>query len=213
MAAWLPLDHLVYAVPDLTRAMDDFERRLGVRPAAGGRHEGLGTHNAILPLAGRAYVELIAPDPEGGTPAGPRPFGLDSLDAPRLVTWAVRSEQIEETVAASRAQGFDPGVVLDLSRAAPSGELLRWKLSLRSEPGGDGLIPFVIDWGQTPHPGESHTGLPNCSLDHFSGIHPEATAVTEALEALGASLTIQPGHRPTLNGTISGTAGEMDLTS
>jgi hypothetical protein len=213
MAARLPLDHLVYAVPDLTRAMDDFERRLGVRPAPGGRHEGLGTHNAILPLAGRSYVELIAPDPEGGTPSRARPFGLDSLDAPRLVTWAARSEQIEETVANSRTRGFDPGVVLDLSRASPSGELLRWKLSLRSEPGGDGLIPFVIDWGRTPHPGESHTGLTDCGLDHFSGVHPEPALVTAALEALGAALTIQPGDGPTLKGTISGPAGEMDLTS
>ncbi|MGY8804381.1 MAG: VOC family protein, partial [bacterium] len=61
----LRLDHLVYAVPDLTAAIASFDSALGVSPAYGGRHTGMGTHNAILPFRGDTYLELIARDPDG----------------------------------------------------------------------------------------------------------------------------------------------------
>jgi Glyoxalase-like domain len=44
------LDHLVYAAPDLATAVADLEEHLGVRAQAGGKHVGLGTHNALLAL-------------------------------------------------------------------------------------------------------------------------------------------------------------------
>ena len=42
------IDHLVYAVPDLQAAVADVTERFGVRAQSGGRHIGLGTHNALL---------------------------------------------------------------------------------------------------------------------------------------------------------------------
>lgn len=73
----LALDHLVYAVPDLASAIDEFQSRLGIAPVLAGRHEGLGTHNAILALEGETYVERMALDTLGaelevsrGTPPG-----------------------------------------------------------------------------------------------------------------------------------------------
>jgi hypothetical protein len=125
----------------------------------------------------------------------------------------VRSEDIERSVERTRANGFDPGVVLDLSREAPSGETIRWKLSLRAEPIGDGLVPFVIDWGDTPHPAESQPEGTRCRLDHFSGDHPEPAVVVAALDALGAALEVRPGNRARLNAAISGPAGTFDLTA
>ncbi len=44
------IDHLVHAAPGLPAAVADVEERFGVRARAGGRHIGLGTHNALLAL-------------------------------------------------------------------------------------------------------------------------------------------------------------------
>ncbi|WP_327085082.1 VOC family protein [Nonomuraea sp. NBC_01738] len=144
------MDHLVYATPDLAPTVAEVERLLGVKPAEGGRHVGLGTRNHLLGLGGRSYLEIIGPDPEQPHPGAPRPFGIDTLDAPRLVAWAVEPDDLDATVAASRARGYDPGTPFAMSRRTPSGDLLEWRLAFAAEP--DPVIPFLIDWGTTPHP-------------------------------------------------------------
>lgn len=58
------IDHVIYATADLDAAAGRIEAELGVVVIAGGRHEGLGTHNRIVPL-GEGYIELLAVcDPE-----------------------------------------------------------------------------------------------------------------------------------------------------
>ena len=53
------VDHVIYATADLDAAAAHVEAALGVAAIAGGRHEGLGTHNRIVPLGG-GYLELLA---------------------------------------------------------------------------------------------------------------------------------------------------------
>jgi glyoxalase-like protein len=53
------IDHVIYGAADLDAAEAAVEAALGVGAVRGGRHEGLGTHNRIVPLGG-AYVELLA---------------------------------------------------------------------------------------------------------------------------------------------------------
>jgi Glyoxalase-like domain len=53
------IDHVIYAAADLDAAAARVQAALGVAAVPGGRHEGLGTHNAIVPLGG-GYVELLA---------------------------------------------------------------------------------------------------------------------------------------------------------
>ena len=51
------IDHAIYATRDLEAAAAMVEADLGLTAVAGGRHEGLGTHNRIVPL-GSGYLEL-----------------------------------------------------------------------------------------------------------------------------------------------------------
>lgn len=212
MVAPLRLDHLVYAVPDLDRAIGEIEQRLGVRAAYGGKHEAFGTHNAILPLDGERYVELISLDPANPEPAQAAPFGLSNLEVARLVTWAVRSHDIEADVHRARDAGFDPGLVFDVSRKQPDGELLQWRLTLRPEPLGDGLVPFVIDWAESTHPARARaSSSERCELVLFAATHPDPTTIRGALRSLGVELDVDPGEVPALRAELKGPRGSFQL--
>jgi hypothetical protein len=66
------IDHVIYATADLDAAAGRLESQLGLSSVAGGRHEGHGTHNRIVPLGG-GYLELMAvadPEEAAGSPIG-----------------------------------------------------------------------------------------------------------------------------------------------
>jgi hypothetical protein len=176
------VDHLVYATPDL-----EVVHRMGFALEPGGQHVGRGTRNHLAGLGGGAYLEVIGPDPAQPEPAEPRPFGIDELTGPRLVAWAVRVGDITEVVERARAQGHDPGPVMAMSRRRPDGLLLQWRLT----PPEPGLLPFLIDWGATPHPSES-VGQ-GAELVSLTGFHPDPESVREGLAALGAELDVEAG--------------------
>ena len=204
------LDHLVYAAPDLAAAVDELAARTGVRATPGGRHVGRGTHNALLALGPDSYVEIIAPDPNQSPPAMPRPFGLDTLTAPHLTTWALKAPDIETHVAAARAAAYDPGVVMSMSRARPDGVRLAWRLTLTPRLPGDGLVPFLIDWGTTSHPaGGAAAG---CTLVELRAEHPEPEVIRPLLRAVNAELQLSRGPAPALIATMATPRGRVRLT-
>lgn len=204
------LDHLVYVVPDLAAAIAALERQVGVRPGLGGQHLGRGSRNALLALGATSYLEVIGPDPEQPLPARPRPFGMDRLSAPKLVTWALRVEEIDARVAAARAAGFDLGDVQSMSRTRPDGLRLDWQLTSRRDPlPGDGLAPFLIAWGATPHP--ATTAPRGCALVALHGEHPDPPAVQTLLAAVGAELEVGPGPAPLLFATLATPNGSVEL--
>jgi hypothetical protein len=180
MTSWI--DHLVYGAPTLDGAVNDLAARLGVRAEPGGQHLGLGTHNALLALGPRTYLELIAPDPEQPPPPNPRPFGLDTLTGPRLVGWAVGCDDLDQAIARSRATGYDPGDAIELTRAAPNGTTVRWRLTLNAI--GGGPVPFLISWGDNRHPATSAPG--GLTLEALEIGHPDPPSLVETLHALGA---------------------------
>jgi hypothetical protein len=55
----MQIDHVIWATVDLDGAAERLERSHGLRAGGGGRHDGMGTHNRIVPL-GRGYLELLA---------------------------------------------------------------------------------------------------------------------------------------------------------
>jgi hypothetical protein len=206
----LSIDHLVYATPDVDRTVEELAERLGVRASAGGRHPGFGTRNALLDLGGGAYLEIIGVDPEAAAPPeGRRPFGVDRIEVPRLVTWAAQAVGIEACVGRARERGHDPGPVQAMSRQRPDGVELHWQLTPTSGEGVE-LLPFLIEWGDgVAHP--STTSASGCRLVSFSGEHPDPQTVTAALRALGVELVVKPAAAAALIAVIEGPAGTVEL--
>ena len=197
------IDHLVYAVPSLPAAVTDVEERFGVRAQAGGRHIGLGTHNALLALGDQTYLEIIAADPGQPEPAKPRPFGVDDISHGKLAAWALACDDIDAAVATARSRGYDPGEVADMQRAEPTGTVLRWRLTLNAMTGG--VVPFLISWGDTEHPARSAPrGL---ILESFQLEHPDPASLIPLLSALGADAPVRPATAPALIAHLSGPNG------
>jgi hypothetical protein len=200
------LDHIVYGAHDLAAAMEDLDARFGVRAQEGGRHPGLGTHNALLSLGERAYLELIAPDPSQPPPPR-RPFRLDSLGEPGLVAWAVACDDIDAVIARARERGYDPGDRVELERAVPGGPVLRWSVAIREL--GAGPMPFLISWGDTAHPARSApSGL---RLLDFRIEHPDPAAFAAQLAAIDVDAPVIEAQRTALVASIEGPTGTIEL--
>ena len=203
------VDHLVYAAPDLTTGIERLETLLGVRATPGGQHPGRGTRNALIALGPRTYIEIIGPDPEQPAPAEPRPFGIDTLSAPRLVTWAANENDLPRLSKLAAQAGIKLGELAAGSRRRPDGVLLTWNYTNPRTTVADGIVPFFIDWGTTPHPAES--AVQGGRLVALAAEHPDAERVTMSLRRLGLDLVVTKGAQPTLTATIDAPRGRIQL--
>jgi len=191
------LDHLVVACAQLDDGVAWVESRLGVRPQPGGRHEAMGTHNALLRLGAGCYLEVIAIDPDGTQPARPRWFGLDEpamrerlAQSPALITWAVRCDSL----ASACARVPDLGEIIAMSRgdlhwqiAVPDNGTLPWS----------GVLPAAIQWkegGESADDPTSHPAarLPDsgCELVALDLMHPAAVLGSGGLLGMFRELRI-----------------------
>jgi hypothetical protein len=148
--------------------------------------------------------------PQQPQPAGGRWFGIDRLTAPRIVTWAIRTADIDGSVAAAKALGYDPGQPTSMSRQTDAGAVLQWRLTPPQIDLNDGLVPFLIDWGSTPHP--TSRDPPQTRLTSWAAIHPAPEIVQRRLAALGCQLHIAAGDRPALTAMIEGHRGLVTLS-
>lgn len=195
------VDHLVYGAPDLELGVSHIERLTGVRPAYGGQHVGLGTHNALAALGGRTYLEVIAPDPAQAGADVALPFGIGELHAPSLRAWAASPGDLEDAVRRGRAAGVDYGDIVSQQRQLPDGRLARWRLSTRlSDVDGVEVLPFLIDWGAGAHPSEGAPG--GLRLEVLRAVAPDAPAVTATLRSVGVELAVEEGGAPALEAVV-----------
>jgi glyoxalase-like protein len=179
------LDHLVVAATTLADGIDWFAEVTGATPQPGGKHVAMGTHNALMRLGERIYLEIIAIDPEGVTPARPRWFGLDSIALqaeltlrPRLVHWVARTDDIERAVAQCPVA---LGAVHPMARGA-----FRWRITIPDDGAlpGKGIVPTLIQWDVATHPADV---LPksHVSIAGLAASHADPAQIRAALAALG----------------------------
>ena len=204
------IDHVVLAVPDLADGVAGFQRLTGVRPVMGGSHINLGTANYLVGLGGGAYLEIIGPDSDQPDPAQPRPFGMDRLIASRVVAWCVRPPDLDRAIAAAIARGYDPGAPRVMSRRASDGTLLTWRLTSFATDPSDRLVPFLIDWGTTPHP--TTAALPALHLHSLQAEHPDPIRIQMRLAALDIDLPVRSAQQPRLVVTLQGPDGPIVLS-
>jgi hypothetical protein len=204
-----PVDHLVWGAADLEREIDRFEKLVGVRPTPGGRHPGEGTRNALLGLGPGMYLELIAPDPYQSHRRQPRWFGLDSLVSPRLITWAAKATALDHLAASARDAGVPIGEIRAGRRELSDGRVLSWRLTSPEMRGGDGIVPFLIDWGDSPHPSDTAPG--GALLVGLRAEHPAPDVITDQLRYLGLELQVSSGPAPVLIATLETPRGTVVL--
>jgi hypothetical protein len=206
-------DHLVVAAATLEQGAAWIEQSLGVRPQPGGRHVAMGTHNALLRLGSRLYLEVIAIDPLGRAPRRPRWFDLDEprmraalAEGPALVHWVARSRDLEHDVTRCST---DFGAILPMARGD-----LRWRITVPDD--GHlperGLVPTLIEWPDEQHPADR---LPESALQlvALAAEHPEPAPVRDALAALGLSETLKVtyGRSPRLAAMLRTPRGVVTL--
>ena len=171
------VDHLVIAAPTLDLASEYVADTLGIRPKGGGAHPGRGTHNALLGLGRGAYLEAIGADPEQPDPERPRAFGIDRLQEPKLVTWALRAGSLDSLTAGLQHARF--GRSQEMSRRLEGGELLQWRLAFPrfDDPETAQPEPFLIDWAPGVSPGFNLEPAGTLRAVAFHGRHPGAEEV------------------------------------
>jgi hypothetical protein len=179
------LDHLVVAATTLADGIEWFAETTGVAPQPGGKHVAMGTHNALMRLGKRVYLEIIAIDPEGVAPARPRWFGLDGIALqseltlrPRLIHWVARTTDIERAVAQC---AIAPGTIHPMSRGD-----YRWRITIPDDGAlpGKGIVPTLIQWDVPTHPADR---LPKSqvSIAGLAASHADPAQIRAALAALG----------------------------
>lgn len=201
------IDHLVYAVRDLAAGNRDIVAHLGVEPTAGGGHPSLGTVNSLVALGGRQYLELIGPDPA----LAERPaFGafLATLEEPDLLTYAMPSDSLDQVARRAKRCGLKVIGPYANSRSTPSGETLTYEGVVLECAQYRGLVPFFIDWKDSPHPGS--TSVQGAVLEALQVTHPEPEGLAAIYAALGVNVPVSHADRQSIVAVLR--HGERRLT-
>jgi len=176
------IDHLVLACADLAQGALSLCEQLGVEVQPGGKHPTMGTHNALLALGPRLYLELIAIDPEAQAQR-PRWFGLDTAAvrerlarAPVLLTWVAACADI----AAAAAVNPGCGEVIAASRGAFS-----WRITVPADGSlhMEGVAPTLIQWDGEAHPADGLADA-GCRLRELRLYSPQPQRLERLLSAL-----------------------------
>ncbi|MDF2462141.1 MAG: hypothetical protein K0Q43_376 [Ramlibacter sp.] len=206
----LPLDHILWTVPDLQSGISLFEQMTGVRAGIGGRHPGRGTQNALASFGEGCYLEIVAPDP-----AQPLENNYGAIvharQAPGLITFVMRCTDMAPVASAAARLGLPWDGPNPCSRQRPDGEFLHWRLGFTEGSAFGDYLPYYIDWQDTPHPSETAPG--GLQLLEFEVIHPKADELRAIYRELGIAVPVRRALQPGMRALVACPAGQIVLTS
>jgi hypothetical protein len=101
------------------------------------------------------------------------------------------------------------GSVIPGSRRRPDGVVLAWRYTDPNTVVANRIVPFLIDWGTSPHP--SATAARGATLVALRAEHPDPERVRTMLGVLGLDLPVQPAPAPAIIATIDSPRGRVEL--
>ncbi len=177
----------------------------------GGSHPGLGTHNALISLGIRSYLEILAPDPAQDNPGGWDGLveRLHGFEAPRLVSWIAQTDDLDGLVKTADEHGFAFDEVMEMSRQKPDGSELRWRLAFLKGYYLDAVVPGFIEWAGASHP--SQGSPPGCRALELTVETPDPDATRKVFEALALDVPVIRGPAKRLAAVLDTPKGRVVL--
>jgi hypothetical protein len=200
-------DHILLGTSDLESGIAWMEKNTGVRAIFGGAHPGRGTCNALLSFGRLQYLEIIAPDPAQANVH--EEFGLAQLSSPRIVQWAVHTEDIAGVKRAAVAAGVKTIGPASGSRQRPDGKLLKWQILgiEQTTP----LLPFFIQW----EPGSPHPSLDAPRLGTVKSLRfetPQPDELRRVLRAAAIQADIRRSDTPRIVAGLETAKGAVEIS-
>lgn len=203
------LDHLLLALPDLDAGVAAFTALTGVAPAPGGSHDGYGTRNALVSLGEGLYLELVAPDPAQPL-AGRLGGAIAALSRPGMLSFCLTADDFASVADQARQAGFQPQPAAPMGRVRPDGLRMDWTIQRIDAAVSPGVVPFFIDWGDTPHPADSTP--PGCRLRALVVLSPDPERLRRLYAALDIPVAVEAGLRDELVASFDTPRGPVTLT-
>jgi hypothetical protein len=201
------IDHVVLAISDLDRGIEQLGEICGVRPVRGGEHGHTGTENALLSMGPGAYLEVLAP--LDGVQLPPELQPLRTVTNLMPVSWAVATRNADLTSQMLRAHGYTVSEPQAGSRETPEGNVIRWRTFQLTAPKIEGA-PFFIEWdAETAHPATtSPLGCPLLSLELHT---PHDEQLRRLMRLLNAQGEITHGETSRMQVTLQGSRAPVRL--
>ncbi len=204
------IDHIVYAVTDLAFATEEFSNRTGLKVIGGGQHLDQGTHNALIRLDERTYLEFIAKDSSLSSPLSGTWMGLDLIKENKITRWSLGSNRISEEAKMISDFNNELGILKEGSRAKSNGTELKWRMTNVIPTPEVDVVPFLLDWGTSVHPTEGLTKA--CAIIDFKIYTNQKAELTKIYDALHLNLKIEESDSPRIELVLGTPKGQVTLS-
>ena len=125
------------------------------------------------------------------------------------MTWVWRVADLTAAKALADRRNAGLGEIQSGSRRTPDGREVRWELTSPYSLPMNGVVPFLINWGETTHPS---LVVPEAGrLTALTLRHPEPDRVRRLLEGLRIAVEVQAGEVAEVEAAIETSGGRVDI--